>query len=71
VFISPRISATVLGVCLAGAASAQTTRRPLAVNQSRYTVAAGERIQIQAPSESVAFARSENPCGEGIGAGDP
>ncbi len=56
-FISPRISTAVFGICLVGVASAQTIRRPLTVSQSHYTVTAGERIQIQTPSESVAFAR--------------
>ena len=45
------------GLCLAGVLFAQV-RRPLALNRSRYTVVAGERIAIDAPSETLAFMKS-------------
>ena len=45
------------GVCLAAVLCAQV-RRPLVVNQSRYTVAAGQRLAIDAPSETLAFMKS-------------
>src|SRR5580693_4143202 len=38
--------------------SAQTPRRPLIVDQSHYSVVAGERVSIQAPPETLEFMRS-------------
>jgi uncharacterized protein (TIGR03437 family) len=56
--VSSRISVAVVGVCLTGIASGQTAQRVLTVNQFRYRVTAGERVQIPAPVESVAFVRA-------------
>ena len=50
--------AALLGLCFAGALLGQTLRRPLAVNESQFRVVAGERIPIEASSETVAFMRS-------------
>jgi uncharacterized protein (TIGR03437 family) len=50
-------SVALFGACLAGLLSAQVPR-PLAVNQSHYSVTAGGRIAINAPPESVAFMRA-------------
>lgn len=52
-----RISAAVVGVCSIGIASGQT-QRVLTINQFRYRVTAGERVQIPAPAESVVFVKA-------------
>jgi hypothetical protein len=45
----------ILSLCFAGAISGQTSRRPLVVNKSQYRVVAGERVAIDAPSETLTF----------------
>jgi hypothetical protein len=54
---APRLAA-LLGLCFASALFGQTLRRPLVLNESRYRVAAGERVPIEASSETVIFMRS-------------
>ena len=55
--IAPR-SAALLGLCFVGALLGQTLRRPLVVDESRYRAVAGERILIEASSDTAAFMRS-------------
>lgn len=52
-----RLPITALSLCLVGSLNAQTAR-PLAVDQSRYRVRAGERIEIQGSAESLEFMRT-------------
>ncbi len=54
---SPCKSAAILVLGFVSMLSAQGLRRPLVVNQSRYRVVAGERITIEAPSETMTFMR--------------
>lgn len=56
VFKPWRIPAAIL--YFVGVLSAQTVSRPLTMNQSRYHVAAGERVQLQASAESFGFMHS-------------
>ena len=51
-----RRSAILLSVCFSGALLAQV--RPLLLNQSRYTVTAGERIRIDGAPETLTFMQS-------------
>jgi uncharacterized protein (TIGR03437 family) len=47
----------ILALVCAGV-SAQTVRRNLAIDQTRYTVVAGGRVRIPAPAESLAFVKA-------------
>lgn len=51
-------SAAILSLFFVGAICGQTSRRPLVVNKSQYRVAAGERVAIDAPSETLTFMRA-------------
>ena len=51
-------SAAILGLCFATVLCGQPLRRPLVVNTSQYRVVAGERVAIDAPSETLAFIRA-------------
>jgi len=56
-FRIPAASAVLLAFLTGGALFGQVLR-PLAVNESQYTVAAGERVALEAPPEALAFMRS-------------
>ena len=48
---------SLMAILALSALEAQTVSHALAVNQSQYTVTAGERVEILAPPESLRFAR--------------
>jgi uncharacterized protein (TIGR03437 family) len=56
VFTFCRTSLAILALCCV--AEAQTVRRALSVNETWFTVRAGERVEISSDAESVRFARS-------------
>ena len=57
-FGSPHRWVAILAVCFTSLLSAQALRRPLLISQSQYRVVAGDRVAIQAPSETLTFMRS-------------
>jgi uncharacterized protein (TIGR03437 family) len=58
VFKTSRGRIATIAFVFVAALGGQTVRRALTVNQSQYTVVAGDRVQILAPTESLAFVRS-------------
>jgi uncharacterized protein (TIGR03437 family) len=51
-------SAAILSLCFVGVLCGQTPRRPLVVSRSQYRIVAGERVAVDAPSETLAFMRT-------------